>query len=106
MKPQTAIGMLDRQVARHGQTLKFKRGAGALQEMRGFVRGFKPSELVGTLKQGDSSIVLSPTVLGAFGVPAPGDKAVIATSSATVQSVEQVRLDDVLVRVNLVVRGD
>lgn len=106
MTPAQAIAMLDRQVAKHGQTVKLKRGAGALTDVRGFVRGFKPSELVGTLQQGDSSVVLSPSVLGVLGIPTKGNKVVIATSSATVQSVEQVRLDDVLVRVNLVVRGD
>lgn len=106
MSPQQAIAMLDRQLAKHGQTLKLKRGSGALVEMRGFVRGFKPNELVGTLQQGDRSVVLSPTHLGAFGVPRAQDKAVFADGSATVQAVEPVRLNDVLVRVNLVVRGD
>jgi hypothetical protein len=106
MRSSEAIAMLDRQIAQHGQTLKFKRGAAALFDMRGFVRGFKPSELVGTLKQGDRQIVLSPSTLGAFGVPRAMDKVVLTDGSATVQSVEPVRMNDVLVRVNAVVRGD
>lgn len=106
MMPANAIAMLDRQIARHGQSLKFKRGSAALVEMRGFVRGFKPSELVGTLKQGDRSIVLSPSTLGAYGLPRAQDKVVLADSSATVQFVEPVYLADVLVRINVTVRGD
>jgi hypothetical protein len=106
MTPAQAIAMLDDQIARHGQTLKFKRGAAAMVPMRGFVRGFKPSELVGTLTQGDRSIVLSPKALGTFGVPRALDKVVIADTSATVQSAESVHMDDVLVRINLIVRGD
>lgn len=99
--------MLDAQIGRNGQTVKFKRGTGPVTTMRGFVRGFKPQELVGTLKQGDRSIILSPTVLGVFGIPQDQDKvAFLAGGSATVQSVEKIHMDDVLVRINLVVRGD
>ncbi|MBN9334833.1 hypothetical protein, partial [Devosia sp.] len=86
---------------------KFKRGSAALGQMRGFVRGFKPSEFVGTFKQGDRGVVLSPSTLGAFGVPQNLDKvAFLAGSTATVQSVEQIHLNDVLVRINIIVRGD
>jgi hypothetical protein len=108
MTPAEAIAMLDDQIARNGQTLKFKRGNGQPVSMRGFVRGFKPDELVGTLKQGDRIIVLSPSTIGTFGVPQTLDKvAFLAGSSATVQSPpEQVHMDDVLVRINVVVRGD
>lgn len=108
MTPAEAISMLDDQIARHGQTVKFKRGNGPIAAMRGFVRGFKPEELVGTLKQGDRTLVLSPTMLGTFGVPKAQDKvAFLAGGSATVQAPpEQIHMDNVLVRVNLIVRGD
>ncbi len=107
MSPADAIAMLDRQIGKHGQSLKFKRGDGAVAPMRGFVRSFKAGELVGTLKQGDRSIVLSPTALGAFGPPKGQDKVSFhAGGSATVQSAELVHLNDTLVRINLVVRGD
>lgn len=107
MTPAQAIAMLDRQISAHGQSLKFKRGNGAVVPMRGFVRSFKASELVGTLKQGDRSVILSPSSLGAFGAPQGQDKvSFLAGGSATVQSVEQVHINDVLVRLNLVVRGD
>jgi len=103
--PAEAIDELDASIAAVGQTVTFKRGA-TTGSMAAMVRGFKPAELVGLIKQGDRSIVLSPTSLGAFGIPQATDKVLLATRPATVQSVEPIYMADVLVRINLVARGD
>ncbi|NGP18918.1 hypothetical protein [Devosia aurantiaca] len=105
MTPAEAIAMLDKQIAEHGQTVKLKRGTTGPHETQAFVRGFKASEIAGLLQQGDRQVVVSPSGLGSFGVPEAQDKISIAGSAATVQSVESVRIGDVLVRLNLVVRG-
>lgn len=105
MTAADAIGMLDRQIALHGEELLFMRGEDAEQAMPGFVRGFKPEELVGLLKQGDRQIAVSPTHFGDFGVPREQDTALISELLVTVISAETVRLAGTIVRVNLVVRG-
>lgn len=105
MTPLQAIAMLDRQLARHGQTVTLARGASSVT-IPGFVRGFRPEELVGDIQQGDLSAVLSPTNLGDFPVPVQhNDKLTVAGAVKNVESAEHVCMLDQLVRINLVVRG-
>jgi sarcosine oxidase gamma subunit len=105
MTPAQAIGALDRQLARHGEEILVMRGTSE-QVMRAMVRSFKPSELAGLLRQGDRSVVVSPTGFGVLGIPQAQDKLKTADALVTVIAVEPVRLAGVIVRANLVVRGD
>ena len=105
MTPADAIGMLDRQLARHGEDILVMRGDGE-KGMRAIVRGYKPNELVGLLRQGDRSVVVSPSDFGAFGAPEAHDKVSIGEAIVTVIASDVVRLANVVVRANLVVRGD
>ena len=113
MTPAQAIAMLDRQIAQHGQTVKLVRlvpnGTAIEATVKGFVRGYRPDELAGGIQQGDSSIVLSPTQLAATAfASAPvraNDKAETNGRRRNVQMADPVYINDVLVRINLQVRG-
>ena len=100
--------MLDRQLAAHGQTVKLRRGNTTVGEatMKAFVRGVKAEDIVGEVTQTDREVVLSPSGLGAFGEPDATVMVVIdGKPSKIVGKPEPIRLDDVLVRVNMVVKG-
>lgn len=107
MTPAEAIADLDAELRDSGQTVTLRRG-GANGNARAFVRGYRLEELVGGIVQGDREAVLSPT-----GLPVPfnsappkrGDVVVIDGRAVSVESAELVRMDDVLVRLNLQVRG-
>lgn len=103
MTPETAIAMLDRQIAAHGQPVAFRRGASAQVSARGFVRGYKPEELVGMVEQADRQMAVSPTTLGAF-VPQDNDDVSIAGRLGKVMDVEPVQIGATVVRFNLRVR--
>lgn len=108
MTPAQAIKMLDNQLARHGQTVTLHPTAagvpGAGTTVKAFVRGFRPDELAGDMKQGDQMVVLSPS--GLPSIPVQGSKVKIGTKSHNVQApADVVRIADQVVRVNVVVRG-
>lgn len=114
MTPAQAIAMLDRQIAAHGQDLELRRiVADAADDLvwpcRGFVRQYKPAELIGGIMQGDSQVVLSPSGLagGVFAEAAVRrlDRVMTAGRQRLVEVVEPVYLANVLVRLNLQVRG-
>ncbi len=108
MTPAQAIGMLDRQLAKHGQTVTLRKTNTAVgeQQTRAFVRHYKPAEITGILQQGDRLVVLSPTGIGAFGVPpANGFIVINGAPCRIVAAPEQVEVDGTLVRVNATVRG-
>lgn len=101
MTPTEAIAALDRQIAAHGQSISFRRGADTAA-MTAFVRGYRPEQLVGLITQADRQVALSPSHLGAFGVPKEQDDVQINGEFGKVQpGVEQVHIGDTLVRVNL-----
>lgn len=109
MTPAEAIGMLDRQIARHGQSLELRRIVASqpdlTQAARGFVRGYKPDEIGGGIIQGDSLVVVSPsTIAGTAFEASPPDRLdqVFTTGRLrNVESAELVYMQDVLVRINL-----
>lgn len=113
MTPQEAIDGLDRAIAVAGQTVTLRRvvpNAPAIEkQVRAFVRGYKPEELTGGITMGASEVVISPTDLAgsvfATSYPQVGDKVTVAGRSRQVTGAEPVMMDDVLVRVNLVVTG-
>ena len=108
MTPAQAVAMLDQQLAEHGETIALRHmasgAAAASEDVRAFVRGYKPDEVVGAIAQGDGKITVSPT--GLVSPPKFNDKAVIGGSKVrNIQAVEEVRLAGVVVRYNLQVRG-
>lgn len=108
MKPSAAIAMLDLQLAAHGQTVILRRGNTTTGQVtvKAFVRGVKAEDIVGEVTQTDRKVVLSPSALGAFGEPDASVMVVIdGKPSKIVGKPEPIRLNDVLVRVNMVVKG-
>lgn len=115
MTPAQAIAALDRQLSAHGQTVTIRRtvpnGPAVEVTVRAFVRGYKPAELTDGITVGSSSVVVSPSSLKAspfFGdgnLPRKNDAVVISGRKRNIEAVEAVKLDDVLVRVNLQVAG-
>lgn len=105
MTPTAAIAMLDRQLAVEGQTVTLDRD-GVTVQLPAFVRGYRPEELIGDIRQGDIAVVVSPTGLGTFSLPVRrNDKLTIAGAVKNVEAAEHLRMQDQLVRINLTVRG-
>lgn len=102
MKPAEAIAKLDRQIAAHGQVIGFRRGT-TTQSARGFVRGYKPEQLVGLITQQDREVIVSPSTLGEF-EPRANDDFQTVGRLGKVMAAEPIHLDGVLVRWNLSVR--
>ena len=100
--------MLDDQLAEHGQTVTLRKGNTAVGqvEVKGFVRGFKPDEIVGIIQAGDTKITISPKGIETFGIPPVagyvlvGDRAPQRIVSAT-----PFYIGGELVRVDLQVKG-
>lgn len=103
MTPTHAIRMLDRQLAKHGQDVTIKLTGGDVV-VRAFVRGMKPDELTGDLSQNDRKVTLSPT-----GLPSLPQRLDTLTTEEREHMIEfqpdVVRMNNVPVRINLVVRG-
>lgn len=104
--PAGAIARLDDALKRRGQTVTVRRLSGPADlQVLANVRGYKPSELVGGIAQGDTSIVLSPTGLAAFVPLKRGDKIVIDGALKNVEAANNIKMANILVRINLQVRG-
>lgn len=87
--------------------------------VRGFVRGYDPTELTGTIIQGDTKVIVSPTDIDASGWPGPsvgtvvGDRRVprkndivlIQDSPRQVMAAAPKYVAGTLVRVEIQVRG-
>lgn len=124
MTPDQAIASLDRALANKGEDVILRRGLGTQQvpvdaTVRAFVRGLRPEEIVGSLTQTASKVILSPTdieraqwpgaqagtVVGDPRVPRKGDKVVIQGRARAVEFADPVYVNGALVRVNLFVLG-
>lgn len=115
MKPSRAIAMLDRQVANHGQAVTLRRivpGSSELDaSVRAVVRGYRPEQVTDAATVGSSSVTVSPTALkgtafeagGAW--PTVGDRVVVDGRVRIIEAAEPLKIDDVVVRFNLVVAG-
>lgn len=113
MTPVQAIAALDRQLAVHGQLVKIRRGTKdapiATITLDGFVRGFKTSDVVpgSAISQKDSKVVLSPTSLSGWPSPMPkeGDWCEIDGQFRSIVAATTLKIDNVVVRVELQVKG-
>lgn len=101
MTPTDAIAALDRQIATHGQSIAFKRGTVG-QNARGFVRGYKPEQLVGLTAQNSRQVIVSPTTLGSY-VPKKDDTFGTGGAQGTVVFAEPIHMDATIVRWNITV---
>lgn len=107
MTPAAAIAMLDRQLAKHGSSIALARvqTPGSQTTVKAHARDFRLDELAGSLRQDDTKVILSPTGLGAYGVPKRGDWITVRGRRRSVENVDIGTIDDVTVRYDLVVRG-
>lgn len=127
MTPETAIAMLDRQLAAHGEEIRLQRltlGPGGVQipfevVCNAFVRGYAPDELVGGITQQDAKVIISPTEIIANDWPGPatspttsdrrvprkGDRTYIAGKARAVEAAAGLYLAGELVRIEMRVLG-
>lgn len=112
MTPRAAIAMLDRQIKANGQSAELRRfddaGKKSAHPLRVFLRGYVPNELGGGIDQGDSAVVISATDWGRLDVgtlPERLDQLHVGGRLRTIENVDPVYIDDVLVRINVQVRG-
>ena len=111
MTPQQAIAQLDRAIAQYGQTVTLRRGTATAPPVtatvKAHVRGFKPDEPIGGIDQYDSLVILSPSGLSGWpgGAPKKDDWITIDGRVRSIVAAEAVKMNDVLVRVELQVKG-
>jgi hypothetical protein len=108
MNPAQLIRDLDGALAEVGQDVILRTGNTTEGQVtvRAFVRGYEPSELIGLIKQGDKKVTVSPTGLGGFGEPRENQFVVVDGKPRAIQGEpEFIRVDSVLVRINMTVRG-
>lgn len=113
MTPAAAISMLDRQIRERGQDIALRKNGAAGDgsadaTVRAFVRGYRPEELAGGVQQTDSQVVLSPSALvgTVFAAGAKRlDKILIDGRLRNIEGANPVRLNGVIVRHELWVRG-
>ncbi|WP_296585732.1 hypothetical protein [Xanthobacter sp.] len=119
MTPAQAISALDRHLAAAGQDAVLRRwtGTGSARTpidvpVRIRAQDYRVEELVGGIEQGDTRVVLSPTQIVAAGWPGPpqgwprpGDAIVIAGRERSIIAAPPQVMDDVVVRIDMVVRG-
>lgn len=112
MTPAAAIAMVDRWLARTGETVALRRyGADPgvpeveIAGIRAFVRSVRADELIAGVDQTGFSIVLSPTGLAAILPMAKGDKIVIAGRERNIEQPRPIRMADTLVRIDVLASG-
>lgn len=114
MTPQVLIARLDAAIAGYGQTVVLQRtavdaatgGVTVADEVTcpAAVRNFGPQDLDAGEVQ-EIRVVLSPTGLGAWGVPARDDRILIDGDPANITQIAPLSYGGQLVRVNLLCRG-
>lgn len=115
MNPQNIIASLDAAIARYGQTVTLQRTAidassGAITvsdevTCPAKVRTFGPQDLDAGDVQ-DIQVILSPTGIGAFGIPNRDDRILINGNPSNIEQIGPLYYGGgQLVRVNLLCRG-
>lgn len=122
---EQAIADLDAALAADGEDIRLVRltlAAGGVQipfevTCRAFVRGYRPEELVGSIDQQDSFVILSPGEIARKQwtsgrpstedrrIPMKGNRAFIAGRPCNVEAATGVYLAGLLVRIELQVKG-
>lgn len=108
MNPNPIIRALDQALQRAGQDVTLKRNGETDLTVRARVRDYAASELAGTIQQGDSHVIMSPTEMadaGWEGVLTKGDRMVIDGRTRMVWTAVPKHVDGTVVRIELVVRG-
>lgn len=89
------------EIAAEGRTVTLQRVATGVAPVAvtcmAMIRGYKPTELVGGIVQGDMRIVIAATTLTDAGWPAPpkkDDRVIIGSRRTTVHGVETVHIGD------------
>lgn len=111
MTPERAIAKLDRQLARHGETVTYhamvngSQTPGSGTSCPAFVRMTeRPDVVVGAVTQKVRKVVISPSSLA--GQPADGDRIVLADGrKCRIESSQAFRLAGTIVRLELMVKG-
>ena len=99
---------VDRALARAGEIVVLRRTGLADLPVRAFVRGYKASELIGGIVQGDRTVIIGNTEIAAAAWPGPPvkpDYVMIAGKSSVVQSCDVRRVAGVIVCHIIQVRG-
>lgn len=114
MTPETLIARLDAAIAGYGQSVTLQRtavdattgGISVAEEVMcpAAVRNFGPQDLEAGEVQ-DIRVVLSPTGLGAFGIPSRDDRIMIDGDPANITQIAPLSYGGQVVRVNLLCRG-
>jgi hypothetical protein len=113
MTPGYLTRRLDRAIAKYGKTVSLQRTAvdanGAITvtlsvDCPAVLREFVPQDLEAGEVQ-DIRVILSPTSLAAFGVPARDDRILIESNPSNVEQIAPLYFGGQLVRVNLLCRG-
>lgn len=122
------IRALDRSLARSGEDVILRRIVGTTAQVnidcpaRAHVRGYEPSQLAGSIIQGDRQVIMSPTDIDRAQwpggqpvtspapaadprIPVNGDRVIIQGQSTVVIAADPVVRGGVLVRINIQVRG-
>lgn len=105
--PAEIIARLDDALARRGEDMFLRKTNTATGQItvKGRIRSYKPDEIEGIIVQGDSKVIISPTGLGAFGVPPPNGYVVVAGTPRRIISANAIRDGGTLVRIDMQVRG-
>jgi hypothetical protein len=113
MTPEVLIARLDAAIAGYGQTVTLQRTAigtdGAITvaseiTCAAAVRTYAPQDLEAGEVQ-DIRVVVSPTGLGAFGVPNRDDPIIINGDRSNIEQIAPLYYGGALVRVNMLCRG-
>ena len=106
MTPAAAIGLLERALARDGETITITRNVKGstpiTQTVRASLRGYRADELTDDIDAHDSFGILSPTSL-AF-IPEKLDRTTIQGQTRVIQNVDKIMVADAVVRIEFQVR--
>lgn len=121
MSPDQQIDMLDRFLATDGLQVRLSRSIDGIPisvNCQAFVRKYKPEELTGTIIQGDSSMILSPTQIVAAAwpeaqpvntpdnrVPVVGDIVLFGGVPRAVRAATPAYNNGTLIRLDVQIRG-
>jgi hypothetical protein len=114
MTPAQIVASLDQQLLAHGEKVIVRRYMASsgtprpktdIEDVQAFVRAIKAEELVSGIDMTASTVALSPTGLSALLPLKKGDKVVIQGRERNIELPKPIFVQDVLVRINLLVAG-